>query len=242
LDRIGGAEYAEQQMKEIRKSLSAEAGTWRELVEAGMLQALAVGILLAIFNNYTGWSGIYNYLTTLFKQAGYETKDAILQYMLAYAFMGVMTLAACFVVDRVGRRPLWIGAAALMIVANLLTGYLFHVHAAGFVVLLAIFFMAIPHSFALGPLPWLMMSELYPTRIRARAVSITTTVLWAASFLPVLLFPLAEGWSKERLGSVAGVFWIYAGICGLALLFGWAMLPETKGRSLEEIAASWKRP
>ena len=241
LERIGGAEYADQQMREIRKSLSAETGTWRELMEPGMRQALAVGILLAIFNNYTGWSGIYNYLTTLFKQAGYETKDAILQYMLSYAFMGVMTLAACFVVDRVGRRPLWIGGAALMIVANMLTGWLFHVHAAGFIVLLAIFLMAIPHSFALGPLPWLMMSELYPTRIRARAVSITTTVLWAASFLPVLLFPIAEAWSKERLGSVAGVFWIYAGICGLALLFGWTMLPETKGRSLEEIADSWKR-
>ena len=241
LDRIGGPEYAGQQMQEIRKSLFAETGTWRELLEPGMRLALAVGILLAIFNNYTGWSGIYNYLTTIFKQAGYETKDAILQYMLSYAFMGVMTLAACFVVDRVGRRPLWIGAAALMIVANLLTGYLFHIHAAGFVVLLAIFFMAIPHSFALGPLPWLMMSELYPTRIRARAVSITTTVLWAASFLPVLLFPIAEGWSKEHLGSVAGVFWIYAAICGLALLFGWTMLPETKGRTLEDIAESWKR-
>ena len=87
-----------------------------------------------------------------------------------------------------------------------------------------------------------MMSELYPTRIRARAVSITTTVLWITSFFPVLLFPILQRVGpRSDLGSVAGVFWIYAAICVLSLLFGWAMLPETKGRSLEAIAESWKR-
>jgi SP family arabinose:H+ symporter-like MFS transporter len=242
LERIGGVQYAQQQMREIRASLSEETGTWRELLAPGMLQALTVGILLAIFNNYTGWSGIYSYLPTIFKQAGFvETTSAIFQYMLAYAFMGVMTLAACFAVDRVGRRPLWIGASALMIVANLLTGYLFHVNATGFMVLLAVCLLAIPHSFALGPLPWLMMSELYPTRIRARAVSITTTVLWITAFFPVQLFPILKGLSEQYLGSVAGVFWVYAAICVLSLIFGWTLLPETKGRSLEAIADSWKR-
>jgi MFS family permease len=204
-------------------------------------KALAVGILLAQFNNYTGWSGIYNYLPTIFKQAGFITKtDAIFQYMLAFAFMGVMTLVACFVVDRAGRRPLWIGASALMVAANVLAGCLFQLNVTGFVVLLAVCLLAIPHSFALGPLPWLMMSELYPTRIRARAVSITTTVLWITSFFPVLLFPILQRWSEQALGTVAGVFWIYAAICVLSLLFGLLWLPETKGRSLEAIAESWK--
>ena len=235
-------QYAQQQIQEIRASLSEETGTWRELLEPGMKRALAVGILLAIFNNYTGWSGVYNYLTTIFKEENaLDTNSAIFQYLLSYAFMGLMTLAACFVVDRVGRRPLWIGASALMIVANLWTGYLFHLNLTGIMVLLAIFLLAIPHSFALGPLPWLMMSELYPTRIRARAVSITTTVLWITAFFPVQLFPILKGWSEKYLGSVAGVFWIYALICALSLLFGWTLLPETKGRSLEAIADSWKR-
>ena len=242
LERIGGAQHAEQQMQEIRVSLSEETGTWGELLEPGMRRALAVGILLAIFNNYTGWSGVYNYLTTIFKQENsLDTTGAIFQYMLSYAFMGLMTLAACFVVDRTGRRPLWIGASALMIVANVWTGCMFHFGLTGIMVLLAIFFLAIPHSFGLGPLPWLMMSELYPTRIRARAVSITTTVLWITAFFPVLLFPILQGWSVRLLGSVAGVFWIYAGICVLSLIFGVTLLPETKGRSLEAIAESWKR-
>ncbi len=168
LERIGGMEYAQHQMQEIHASLSEETGKWQELLEPGMKRALTVGILLAVFNNYTGWSGIYSYLPTIFQQAGFATTtSAIFQYLLAYTFMGAMTLVACLVVDRVGRRPLWIGASALMIVANLLAGCLFQLNVSGIPVLLAVCLLAIPHSFALGPLPWLMMSELYPTRIRA---------------------------------------------------------------------------
>ncbi|MHB8863953.1 MAG: sugar porter family MFS transporter [Pirellulaceae bacterium] len=242
LKRIGGVTYAREQIEEIRKSLNEETGTWGELWEPGMKRALAVGVLLAIFNNYTGWSGIYNYLPTIFLQAGFlTTSSAIFQYMLAFAFMGAMTLIACFVVDRLGRRPLWIAASALMIGANILVGILFQLNVTGFMVLLGICLLAIPHSFALGPLPWLMMSELYPTRIRARAVSITTTVLWITSFFPVFLFPFLQRGSEYYLGTVAGVFWIYAGICVFSLLFGFGWLPETKGRTLEAIADSWKR-
>ncbi len=240
LERIGGTDHARQQLLEIQTSLSEETGTWRELLQPGMVRALLVGVLLAVFNNYTGWSGVYSYLTELFQhENAVDTTGAIFQYMLCYAFMGLMTLAACFAVDRLGRRPLWIGASALMIVANIWTGCMFHWNMTGIMVLLAIFFLAIPHSFGLGPLPWLMMSELYPTRIRARAVSITTTVLWVTAFFPVMLFPILQKWSERTVGSVAGVFWIYAGICVLSLIFGWLLLPETKGRSLEAIAQSW---
>jgi sugar porter (SP) family MFS transporter len=241
VQRIGGADFAGEQMREIVNSLAHETGTWRELFAPGIRRALAVGLLLAIFNNYTGWSGIYNYLPTIFRQAGFaETSEAILQYLLAYAFMGVMTLIACFVVDRAGRRRLWIGASALMVTANLLIGYLLHANFTGIPVLLAVCLLTIPHAFALGPLPWLMMSELYPNRIRARAVSITTTVLWITSFFPVMLFPILQGWSQRQFGSVVGVFAVYAGICVLSFFFGWLLLPETKGRSLESIAESWR--
>jgi hypothetical protein len=127
-----------------------------------------------------------------------------------------------------------------MVAANVLTGLLFHCDVTGILVLLAVFLMAIPHSFALGPLPWLMMSELYPTRHRARAVAITTTILWITASVPVMAFPILRQESEACLGSVAGVFWLYALISALSLLFGWTLLPETKGRSLEAIADSWK--
>lgn len=241
LARIDGHEYARTEMDEIRRSLQEETGSFGELLQPGMRMALLVGILLAIFNNYTGWSGIYNYLPTIFKQGGFpETTSAIFQYLLAYSFMGVMTLVACFLVDRFGRRPLWLACSALMVAANVLAGLLFYWNVTGVVVLLAIFLMAIPHSFGLGPLPWLMMSELYPTRNRARAVAITTTLLWITAFFPAMAFPILKQVSEAYLGSVAGVFWLYAGICVLSLWFGWKLLPETKGRTLEAIAQSWR--
>jgi MFS family permease len=162
-------------------------------------------------------------------------------YFLSYSFMGGMTLIACFVVDRLGRRPLWLYGSLVMVAANLFAGLVFQLNITGFPVLVAICLVAIPHSFALGPLPWLMMSELYPTRNRARAVAITTTILWGAALFPVWAFPRLGTISENCLGTVAGVFWLYAVLALLAFLFGWAMLPETKGRTLEQIAGSWKR-
>ncbi len=242
LARVDGENYALQEIGEIRNSLREETGTWNELFQPGLRMALLVGILLAIFNNYTGWSGIYSYFPSIFKQAGYlDNKDANFQNLLAFSFMGVMTLIACFCVDRFGRRPLWLIGALLMIAANCFVAVLFQYNVTGFPILLGVCLMAIPHSFALGPLPWLMMSELYPTRNRARAVAITTTVLWVMSFFPVWLFPFFDRISRHYFGTVSGVFGLYAALSALALLFGWYLLPETKGRTLEEIAASWKR-
>jgi MFS transporter, SP family, arabinose:H+ symporter len=241
LTRIENPEYAREEIAAIQISLREEAGGWKELFQPGLRMALVVGILLAIFNNYTGWSGIYNYLPSIFNQAGYlKGQDANFQYLIAFAFMGAMTLIACFIVDRLGRRPLWLIGSLAMIGANLLVGLLFQCEAAGWMILVGILLMAIPHSFALGPLPWLMMSELYPTRNRARAVAITTTVLWITSFFPVMLFPILSGISSDWLGTISGVFFFYAILSLLALIFGWMMLPETKGRTLEQIAESWK--
>lgn len=242
LTRIDGPEYAELEIGEIRSSLEEETGSWGELFQPGLRLALLVGILLAIFNNYTGWSGIYAYLPSIFKQAGFaEVRDANYMYLLAFSFMGAMTLIACFVVDRLGRKPLWEIGAVSMIAANCFVGLLFQFGITGFLIPVGICLMAIPHSFALGPLPWLMMSELYPTRNRARAVSITTTTLWVTSFFPVMLYPHLESASKHFTDTISGVFFFYAFLSLLALLFGWFLLPETKGRTLEEIAASWKR-
>lgn len=240
--RIDGPEFAAAEMVEIRQSLAAEAGTFRELLEPGLRKALFVGLCLAFFNNYTGWSAMGGYLTHLFEVGGLDRTDAIFQYLLAYGFMGVMTLAACGLVDRVGRRPLWLVSSLVMIAANILIGLVFHFNVTGPVVLGAVFLCAIPHSFALGPLPWLMMSEIFPTRIRARAVAITTAFIWAVGFAAASVFPLLAAWSKDMIGSIAGAFWVSAGTCVLAFWFGWKLLPETKGRTLEEIADSWRVP
>ena len=239
--RIDGPDFARTEMDQVEQSLAGESGTWAELFAPGLRTALVVGLLLALFNNYTGWSGMSGYLTVLFEMGTDSRAGAIGSSLIAYSFMGLMTLLACGLVDRLGRRPLWIVSSLGMIGATALIGVVFHFNITGPVVLAAVFLCAIPHSFALGPLPWLMMSEIFPTRIRARAVAITTTFIWTVGFLASYLFPLMAKWSTELIGSIAGVFWISSAVCVLAFVFGVTLLPETKGRTLEEIAESWKR-
>jgi sugar porter (SP) family MFS transporter len=239
--RIDGPEFAAAEMAQVEKSLAAEAGTFAEIFSPGLRMALAVGLCLAFFNNYTGWSAMSPYLTHLFEIGKLPRTDAIFQFLLAYGFMGVMTLVACGLVDRLGRRPLWVVSAAIMVGANLFMGMVYHWGITGYSVLVGVFLCAIPHSFALGPLPWLMMSEIFPTRIRARAVAITTTFIWLVGFLATYLFPVIADFSKQCIGSIAGVFWLSSAVCALALIFGLTIMPETKGKTLEEIADSWTK-
>ncbi len=178
----------------------------------------------------------------LFEMSGLEDRArAILQFAVTYGFMGLMTLVSLLLMDRVGRRPLWMFASLLMAAITAATGLVFHFQVTGIVVLLVIVLCTIPHGIALGGIPWLMMSELFPTRLRAKAVSITTTFLWLTIFSGAYLFPAIKTASTNLVGSVGGAFWLFTVICILSFLFGWRMMPETKGRTLEEIAESWKK-
>ena len=242
LERVGGADFARKELEHIQASLKEETGRFSELLAPGIRYAFLIGLLLAFFNNWTGWSVMGGYIPMLFEASGMQDRAmAFLQYAVTYGFMGIVTLAACWTVDRVGRRPLWMIASALMIVVTALTGAVFHFQLRGWPVLVVIILCTVPHGLALGPLPWLMISEIFPTRLRGRAVSLTTAFLWLTIYGGAQLFPIMTDYSQQKLGSVAGAFWLFSGVCVLALLFGWRMLPETKGRNLEEIAASWRR-
>lgn len=242
LTRVHGPEHAEQEIEEIRASLQQETGQWSELFGPGLRYALLIGILLAMFNNWTGWSAMGGYIPRLLEMSGLENRAlAIFEFALTYACMGVMTVLSLLLMDRVGRRKLWMFASLLMAGITFLTGLVFHWHITGTLVLVVLMLCTVPHGIALGGIPWLMMSELFPTRIRAKAVSITTTFLWITIFSGGYLFPSLGKISKDLIGSVAGVFWLFTVMCLLAFLFGWRMMPETKGRSLEQIAQSWKK-
>lgn len=240
LTKIGGEVEGARELEEIKASMQQEVGTIRELLHPGMRAALVTGLALAVLNNWTGWTAIAFYLPTLFQQAGFaKASDAIAQSIVINGGTVLLTFVAVWAVDRLGRRPLWIGGSAAMCLCMIVAGTLFQLHATGGVIVLAIFLCSVPHAVSLGPLPWLMMSELYPTRIRAQAVSITTTVLWLAGFTAPLVFPVMESTSERLLHTVAGVFWVYCIINLCSLLWGWRYLPETRGRTLEEIAGSW---
>jgi len=205
LTRIDGPDYARREIREIRSSLDQETGGWLELFVPGMRYALLVGILLAFFNNWTGWSVIGGYIPRLFEMSGLEDRaQAILQFAVTYGFMGVMTLVSLLLMDRVGRRPLWLFASLLMAAITFATGLVFHYHLTGIIVLAVIVLCTVPHGIALGGIPWLMMSELFPTRVRAKAVSITTTFLWCTIFAGGFLFPTLTGCSERMLQAPHG--------------------------------------
>jgi MFS transporter, SP family, arabinose:H+ symporter len=228
-------------LAEIEASLHQESGTIRELLEPGMRAALAIGLVLAVLGNWTGWTAMSLYMPTLFQEAGFvKPSDAIAQNVLVMGATVLLTIVSICLVDRVGRRPLWIGCSAAMCVCLILAGIVFHLHLTGSIVVAAIFLCAAPHAIGLGPLPWLMMSEIYPTRIRAKAVSLCTTVLWIAGFSAPFAFPLMESLSLRAVHSVAGVFWFYSLVCVFSLVWGYKFLPETRGRTLENVADSWK--
>ena len=242
LTRINGIDQATLELKEINESISKEkdTGTFSELLKPGIRMALLVGILLAIFGNLTGFTAIGYYMPTLFQMAGFEEKSgAILQMLILCIVVVFLTLLAIWLVDRVGRRKLWNITSIAMIFGLTLAGVAFHFKITGPFILVVIFMCAWPHCIGLGPLPWLMMSEIQPTRIRAKAVSITTTFTWIAMFACAQFFPFFVKFSEKIFGSIIGIFLMYAGVCILSLLFGWKMLPETKNKSLEEIADLW---
>lgn len=242
LTKINGHEQADIEMREIRSQLSEESGSLAELFGPGVRLALITGILLAVFNNWTGWSGVAYYLPTIFQMGGYADPSKAIGVALVPMTANILfTFVAIWLVDKVGRRPLWIATSAAMVVALIAMGLVFHHHVTGPIIVVMSLLILAPHAIGLGGLPWLMMSELFPTRIRARAVSVTTTFLWFAGFTGPLAFPKLVAVSNQHIGSPAGIFWMYAVVAFAALIFGIKMLPETKGRTLESIARSWEK-
>ncbi len=239
LNRLHGVETGETEMKEIEASLAEEDGGFAELWQPGIRLALLIGLLLAFFNNWTGWSAMGGYIPMILETSGvHERQSTILQFAITYLAMALLTVTAMFLVDRIGRRPLWIVASVAMAVFTFIAGLLFFHHVQGPIILLAITLCAFPHGLALAPLPWLMMSEIFPNRIRARAVAVTTTFLWIVVYTCAQFFPILSGWSQRTMGSIAGVFWIFTLLCILSTIFGLKMLPETRGRTLEDIGRS----
>ena len=161
--------------------------------------------------------------------------------LILNVFNMAFTLICISLVDKFGRRPLWIWTSVLMIGALAFDGVAFHLAWTGPVIVLVIAFTTIPHHLGLGPLPWLMQSELFPTRLRAKGVCISTTIVWIGGFLSAYLFPVVAKLSEELVGSISLFFGVFIVLCVLSLLFGIKLLPETKNRSLEEIATSWDK-
>jgi len=235
LTRVDTAEAAVLGIREIKETLALEKGSFAELFQPGFRRPILIAIVLAVFQQTTGINAILYYAPRIFESAGFARMSAIGQSTVVGFTNMIFTVAAILLADRVGRRPLLLVATGGMGVSLVLLGAAFKFQflppsALLFVILLYIAFFAS----AMGPLVWVVMAEIFPIRMRGAAMGIATLILWFADFAVTLTFPVIS----DKLNASAA-FWIYAVMCALDLVFMIFYLPETKGKSLEEIERHW---
>jgi len=237
LSRIGGERYAGAALAEIQATLSgnSERVNWRDLVAPGMGRLLILGAGLAVLQQWSGINVIFNYAEEVFSAAGYKLSDLLLNIVVTGAVNLAFTLVAMATIDKRGRRELMlIGSAGLAAIYALL-GALYHTHSHGIHMLLLVVAAIGCYAMSLAPVTWVVISEIFPNRIRGAAISVAVTALWIACFVLTYTFPFLN----NSLGA-AQTFWIYAGICAVGYVFIKLRLPETKGRTLEEIEQLWR--
>ncbi|HXW14278.1 MAG TPA: sugar porter family MFS transporter [Terriglobia bacterium] len=230
----------EQELQIMHQTDHEEAGTFSELLLPGIRKALLIASALAIFQQFTGASPLTFYLPIIFQQAGFKSaSDAIFQTVVLNVWDVFCTILAMWLVERLGRRPLLLIGISGMAASLTLVGFFFARHATGEFVVLVMMVCIGFYIISLAPLTWLIMSEIFPTRLRGKAMGVASIFLWAATFVGTQVVPSLSAYLNKRFNSIAGVFWIFAVVCVVALVFSWYMVPETKGRSLEEIGQSW---
>jgi len=232
LARIGGEEYAATAVSEIEDTLRNETArvNFRDLLAPKLRKVLLLGIVLAAFQQWCGINVIFNYAEEIFAAAGYQVSDIMLNIVVTGAVNLIFTFVAIGTVDRVGRRRLMlIGAAGLALIYSILGGF-YYSGTQGIHVLSLVVAAIACYSMSLAPVTWVIISEIFPNRIRGAAISVAVTSLWIACFVLTFTFPaLNQGFGP------AFTFWLYAVICVAGFTFIKLRLPETKGKTLEEI-------
>jgi MFS transporter, SP family, arabinose:H+ symporter len=237
LARVGGTGYASDALNEIKATLTSSTGEadFRALFSPRIARVLFLGVVLAVLQQWCGINVIFNYAEEVFAAAGYRVSDILFNIVVTGAVNLLFTLIALETVDKRGRRALMLIGSAGLAGIYMLLGAFYYVHSHGLHMLVLVVSAIGCYAVSLAPVTWVVISEIFPNRVRGAAVSIAVTALWIASFILTYTFPFLN----NALGA-AVTFWIYAAICVAGFLFIKARLPETKGKTLEEIEAFWR--
>jgi sugar porter (SP) family MFS transporter len=242
LARVGGAAHADAELEAISATLGGEKASLAELLRPGLRVAFAIGAILAILQQVNGINVLMYYAPEIFKQLGSGTDSALLQTVAIGAVNLIFTLVAFRFVDRWGRKPLMILGSSGMGLSLVGLGFVYYYNALAAWALVFILGFIACFAVSMGPVVWIIVSEIFPTRIRGRAVAVAALLLWTANYLMSQSFPMIN--EDPWLVSVfhhAFPFWLYSLFCAATVLFVWLVVPETKGKTLEEIELLWKR-
>jgi SP family arabinose:H+ symporter-like MFS transporter len=237
LSRINGSAVAERELKSIEHAVADETGTLAELFGPAFRRPLCIAVSLAILQQVTGMNTVLFYGALIFRQhVGNQTAGtAIFANVIIGLVNAMATVVALWLIDRVGRRPLLMFSAGVMACSQAGLGIAFLSRDPSAAVVLTMMLCCVAaFAVGLGPGVWVLIAEVFPTRIRGRAMSIATMCLWGASTLLTMTFL-----TLTHALSPTGAFLIYAGFCVVTFAIVWLLLPETKGRTLEEIERSW---
>ncbi|MHB8412924.1 MAG: sugar porter family MFS transporter [Candidatus Acidiferrales bacterium] len=242
LERIRETSQVDAELAEIKASLHQQEGSWHELLSPALRPALVVGIGLAIFQQFTGINTVIYYAPTIFQFAGLHSASAAILATVGVGIVNVaLTIVALRVIDRAGRRPLLLYGLVGMILSLGLLGFAFLSSTlSSMVAWIAVISLALYvacFAIGLGPVFWLMIAEIYPLKIRGRAMGVATVANWGSNLIVALTFlsllhVLGRPWT----------FWLYGIVGVVAWIFVYRLVPETKGRTLEEIEARWRIP
>jgi SP family galactose:H+ symporter-like MFS transporter len=239
LQRIRACDDVTEEVNSIQTSLGRQTSDWPELIKPGIRPALIVGIGLAIFQQITGINTVIYYAPTILQFAGLKSAPAAILATTGVGVVNVaLTVLAMQLLDRVGRRPLLLIGLAGMTTSLVVLGFAFlstNASWLGWMAVISLMFYVGSFAIGLGPVFWLLISEIYPLRIRGLAMSLATVTNWVFNLLVSITFlSLVEGIGRSS------TFWLYALVGIAALLFSYSLVPETRGRSLEEIEAHWR--
>ena len=236
LSRMAGADRAAEEIAAVKAVSGQAEGRFTEIFAPLWRRPLIVAVGLAAAAQFSGINAIMYYAPEVFKSAGVGAQAAFVSTVWVGLVNLLFTFVAIAFVDRMGRRPLLLLGAGIQVLCLAWVGWAFHAGGGGVRLLLGVLGYIAAFAMAMGPIPWIMISEIFPGRIRGRAVSVGAFAVWVSCYIVAQTFPVL----KDAIGPAA-TFWIYAG-CSLAgLLFVGRFVPETKGRTLEEIEASWRR-
>ncbi len=236
LDRVESTEDARRHLEELKVMTEVDNLRFRDLFGGRFRRPLMIGVGLAIFQQITGVNAIIYYTPTILQMAGFTSaRTAILATVLVGGVNLVVTVVALLLLDRVGRRPLLLFGIGGMLVSLTFLGHLFGAaHVLRAAILTDVLAYLACFAIGLGPVFWLLISEIYPTTIRGQAMSVASVTIWIFDLMVSVTF-------LSLIGAVGAKFsfWIYAAACVAAFVFSYCLIPETKGRTLEEIEASW---
>jgi SP family arabinose:H+ symporter-like MFS transporter len=234
LDKLNSPLESQHEFDAITVALQAEAGSMLELLTT-FRRPLLLGLMLAGLQQISGITPLFSYLPEIFRAAGAATGSAFQQSVLVSVVNLCATLAALPLIDRAGRKTLILWGTSLQALSFIAVGSLYHVHGSPLSILIFVMLFVAGHAFGNGVAMWVIISEIYPAKVRGRAMSIATSMLWLVSYVLNQAFPIMQ----VSIGP-AVTFWLFAGGALMSIVLVAYLVPETKDRSLEEITLYWK--